>query len=81
MSEVCHDVQLEPHFQLLSGELLRHKSVKHEDDTRVDIRAAGFWGCCHHRSFFDVTVFNSFAESNLSPCPAATLGRHERDKR
>ena len=43
MSEVCHDVQLEPHLQPLSGELLRHKYAKHEDDTRVDIRAAGFW--------------------------------------
>ena len=67
MSEVCHDVQLEPHLQPLSGELLRYKSAKHEDDARVDIRAAGFWGCRHHRSFFDVRVFNTFAESNQSP--------------
>ena len=27
--EVCHDVQLEPHLQPLSGELLHHKSAKH----------------------------------------------------
>ena len=80
MSEVCHDVQLEPHLQPLSGELLRYKSSKHEDDARVDIRAAGFWGCCHHR-FFDVRVFNTFAESNQSPCLAATFRRHEGDKR
>ena len=57
------------------------KSAKHEDDTRVDIRAAGFYGCCHHHSFFDVRVFNSFAESNQSTCQAATYQRHERDKR
>ena len=30
--------------------------------------------------FFDVRVFNSFAESNQSPCQAATFQRHERDK-
>ena len=42
-SEVCHDVQLEPHLQPLSDELLHHKSAKHEDDARVDIKAAGFW--------------------------------------
>ena len=64
MSEVCHDVQLEPHLH-----------------ARVNIRAAGFWGCRHHRSFFDVRVFNTFAESNQSPCLAATFRRHEGDKR
>ena len=81
MSEVCHDVQLEPHLQPLSRELLRYKSAKHEDDARVDIRADGFWCCRHHRSFFDVRVFNTFAESNQSPCLAATFRRHEGDKR
>ena len=81
MSEVCHDVQLGPHLQPLSGELLRYKSAKHEDDARVDIRAAGFWGCRHHRSFFDVRVFNTFAESYQSPYLAATFWRHEGDKR
>ena len=40
MSEVCHDVQVESHLQPLSGELLHHKTAKHEDDARVDIRAA-----------------------------------------
>ena len=29
MSEVCHDVQVEPHLQPLSGELLHHKTAKH----------------------------------------------------
>ena len=43
MSEGCHDVQLDPHLQPLSGELLHLKSAKHEDDVRVDIRATGFW--------------------------------------
>ena len=78
MSEVCHDVQVEPHLQPLSGKLLHYKSAVHEDDARVDIRAAGFWGCRHHRSFFDVRVFNAFAESNQS---AANFRRHENDKR
>ena len=80
MLEVCHDVQVEAHLQPLSGELLCHKSAIPEDDVRVDIRAAGFWGCRHHRSFFDVRVFNAFAKSNQSPCPAATFRRHEGDK-
>jgi len=81
MSEVCHDVQVEPHLQPLSGESLHYKSAVHEDDARVDIRAASFWSCRHHRSFFDVCVFNAFAESNLSSSPAATFRRHEGEKR
>ena len=31
--------------------------------------------------FFDVRVFNAFAESNLSSSPAATFQRHEGEKR
>ena len=84
MSEVCHDVQVEPHLQPLSGGLLHYKSAVHKDDARVDIRAAGFWlfwGCRHHCSFFDVRVFKAFAESNRSSCAAATFWRHEGDKR
>ena len=53
----------------------------HADDARVDIRAAGFWGCRHHRSFFDVRVFNVFAESNQSTSLAATFRKHEGEKR
>ena len=80
-SEVCHDVQIEPHLQPLTGEILRYKSAVHADDARVDIRAAGFWGCRHHRSFFDVRVFNVFAESNQSTSLAATFRKHEGEKR
>ena len=48
---------------------------------QVDIRAAGFWGCHHHRSFFDVHVFNVFAESNQSTSLTATFRKHEGEKR
>ena len=67
ISEVCHDVQIEPHLQPLTGEILCYKSAVQADDVRVDIRIVGFWGCRHHHSFFDVRVFNVFAESNISP--------------
>ena len=66
--------------QQLHKGLFHHKSTIQEDDARVDIRAAGFWGHCRHRPFFDVRVFNAFAESNQSPCPAVTFQRHEGDK-
>ena len=75
LSEVCHDVQTELHLQPLTG-----KTAVHEDDARVDIRAAAFWGCRHHRSFFDIRVFNAFAESNQATSLAATFRRHEGEK-
>ena len=53
----------------------------HADDARVDIRAASFWGCRHHRSFFDVRVFSVLAESNQSTSLAATFRKHEGEKR
>ena len=65
----------------MTGEILRYKTAVHEDDATVDIRAAGFWGCCHHCSFFDVHVFNAFAESNQSTSLAATFCKHEGEKR
>ena len=48
---------------------------------RVDIRAAGFWDCHHYGSFFDVRVFNAFAESNQSTSLATTFHKHEGEKR
>ena len=53
----------------------------HADDARVDMRAAGFYGCRHHRSFITVRLFNVFAESNQSTSLAATFRKHEGEKR
>lgn len=52
----------------------------HEDDARVDIRAAGCWGCCHNHSIFDVCVFTDFAESNQSTSLATTFCKYEGEK-
>ena len=42
MTEVCHDVQVEPHLHALSGEVMHHRSAVLDDNARVDIRASGF---------------------------------------
>jgi len=54
MSEVTHNVQLEPQLHPLSGENLRYRSAIQDDDARVDIRASGFWRYQYHHTFFDV---------------------------
>jgi len=66
MSEVTHNVQLEPQLHPLSGENLRYRSAIQDDDARVDIRASGFWRCLYHHTFYNVRVFNCFVASNSS---------------
>jgi len=77
LTEVCHDVQVEPHFHALSGEVMHHRLAVLNDNARVDIQASGFWRCLHHCTFFDVRVFNSFRSTTL----AATFCMHEAEKR
>ena len=81
MSEVCHNVQIEPQLHPLSGETLHYRSAIQDDDARVDIRASGFWRCLHHHTFFDVSVFNCFAASNRSSTLSTAFQKHELEKR
>ena len=41
LKDVCHDVQVEPHLQILTGEVLT-SSANSSDDARLDISARGF---------------------------------------
>jgi len=81
MTEVCHDVQVEPHLHALSDEVMHHRSAVLDDNARVDIRASGFWRCLHHHTFFDACVFNCFVPSNRSTILVAAFHRHEAEKR
>ena len=64
LTEVCHDVSLEPPLQPLSGESLSLRTASVEDNARLDVAASGFWGGRFERAFFDVRVFNPHASSN-----------------
>ena len=44
MSEVCHNVQIEPQLHPLSGETLHYQSSIQDDDAKVDIRAPASGG-------------------------------------
>ena len=44
MTEVCHDVCIEPHLQPLTGEALGGASAISTDGARLDVAAGGFWG-------------------------------------
>ena len=64
LQDVCHDVEVEPHTQTLTGQILS-SSTNSSDEARLEVSARGFWQR-GQRAFFDVRVFNPFAKSHLS---------------
>ena len=62
---VFNDVEIEPQLQPLEGETFDNKSTSTEDEARVDIKANGLFDSSICRTYFDVGIFNPFANS----CP------------
>lgn len=79
LNEVCHDVQLEPPLQPLSGEQLQSSNCASE--ARLDIHARGFWGDRFSRTLFDVRVFHPNAPSARTASLASQYNKHERSTR
>ena len=80
MTEVCHDVCIEPTLQLITGEVLTGASAITDDGARLDVAARGFWGGHFERAFFDVRVFNPYAPSNRQSLRAC-YKKHENQKK
>ena len=81
MTEVCHNVAVEPHLQPLNGEALQGASSITQDGARLDVAADGFWGRRFERAFFDVRVFNPYAPSNQRSSLQACYRNHENTKK
>ncbi len=81
LSEICHNVSIEPQLQPLTGETLNLASANSTQEARLDIAANGVWGSRFERSFFDVRVFNPFAISNCHSSLPATYRLHEEAKK
>ena len=64
LTEVCHEVEVEPHLQPVTGEKFILTSSNIEDGARLDISANGFWGGRCEKTYIDVKVFNHHAPSN-----------------
>ena len=54
--DVCHDVQVEPHLQTLTGEVL-NSGANSSNEARLDVSVRGFWRR-RQSAFYDVRVFN-----------------------
>ena len=78
LSEVCHDVQVEPILLPLIGEPMEHRTAIETNEARLDIRARGFW-IRGHQAFLDVRVFDPngclCSNSSLSQSVSQFLNR------
>ena len=81
LSEVCHDVEVEPHLQPLSDERFQQKTANTQDGARLDIAMNGFWGGRYEKCFTDVRVFNPLAPSNSGTTLQSCYRKHEITKK
>ena len=80
LSEVCHNVNVEPALQPLTGEVFSGASAIKDDAARLDIAADGFWGDHRERVYCDVRIFNPLAPSN-NQSMSACYRKHEKMKK
>ena len=72
---------IKPHIQLLTGEVLSHRSAVTSEGARLDVAIYGFCGGRFEKASIDVRVFNPCTQSNrLSPL-TSVYRRHEQEKR
>ncbi len=80
LTEVCHDVMVEPNLQPLSGEALSYTTSNSTDGARLDIAVNGFWGGRYEKTYLDVRCFNPHAPSNSSSI-SNCYRKHENEKK
>ena len=76
---VCHDVEIEPVLQEITGESLVRESNT-APESWLDIHARGFWSR-QGSTFFDVRVCHRHAESYKDLTPQQIYSRHENEKK
>ena len=81
LTEVCHNVSIEPGLQPVPNETLTGASANRQDGARLDIAANGFWGGTFERTFFDVRVFDPHAPSNRHTQLSSCYRKHEQTKK
>ena len=79
LTEVCHNVAVEPVLLPLSGEVFSARSTITPASARADVRATGFW-TTGEDAYFDVKVFHPYASSYQSRTPASLFQTHETRK-
>ena len=69
LTEACHEVEVEPHLQPVTGEKFILTSSNTEDGARLDISANGFWGGRCEKTYIDVKVLTLMLSVTVPPTP------------
>ena len=81
LTEVCHNVRVEPNLQPITQETLSASTANTSDGARLDIAMNGFWGGRFERTFVDVRVFNPYAPTNRNSTISTCYRNHETQKK
>ena len=73
MTEVCHNVSIEPHLQPVKGETFPAMTAHTADGARSDIAADGFWGGQFERTFFFMSAISIRILIRLPHRPIAAM--------
>ena len=79
LNMVCHDVEIEPGLQPVTGEEL-NRGANQAPDARLDIHARGFWER-QRSAYFDVRVCHPNAASYRDLDPKQVYRQHEMEKK
>ena len=79
LSEVCHDVCVEPQLLQLTGENLNEKMAIRSEEAQADIAARRFW-VTGQMAFFDVRVFNRIAKRYVHRDTSKAYQLNEKEK-
>ena len=79
-SQLFRDVGVEPMLENLTGEVMRYKTARVEEECRSDVRVRGFW-TKEQNAFFEFRIFYPFASSYLSTYLHALYRRQAKERK
>jgi len=79
LEKVCHDVEIEPFLQPITGKELNRGANK-ASDARLDVHCRGFWER-HRAAFFDIRLCHPNADSYKEVTPKQIYQLHENEKK
>ena len=74
LTEVCHDVCLEPDFQPVTPYQLSGAFANRQYGARLDVSANGVWGGRFEKTYFDVVVVNPLIQATETRSKLLCIG-------
>ena len=80
LGRVCKDVEAEPRLLPVTQETFNFKSANRGDESRLDIKAGGFWQRSQ-TAFFDIRVTHVNSSSQTGKATSTIFRAHEMEKK